>query len=294
MKMNKLSLKKQVLSVLWAIIRLIIILGLCYIIIYPFFIKIANAFKTSADFLDPTVRFIPRNFTFDNITVVSQKLDYFSTLGNTLLVSGICGVLCTFVSSSVGYGLARFNFKGKNLLFVLMILTLVIPPQTVIIPLFLRFKSFFGIANLLGTPLPVFILAATGLSLKNGLYIFMFRQFYRNVPKELEEAAYLDGCGTVSTYINIMLPAAKTMIATIFLLSFSWTWTDTVYNRIFLQDYKILANVISLASVGIDSKVMGANYVGIAALLAVLPLVVVYIFAQRSFVQSIENSGLVG
>lgn len=294
MKMNKLSLKRQVLSVLWAIIRLIIILGLCYIIIYPFFIKIANAFKTSADFLDPTVRFIPRNFTFDNITVVSQKLDYFSTLGNTLLVSGICGVLCTFVSSSVGYGLARFNFKGKNLLFVLMILTLVIPPQTVIIPLFLRFKSFFGIANLLGTPLPVFILAATGLSLKNGLYIFMFRQFYRNVPKALEEAAYLDGCGNVSTYINIMLPAAKTMIATIFLLSFSWTWTDTVYNRIFLQDYKILANVISLASVGIDSKVMGANYVGIAALLAVLPLVVVYIFAQRSFVQSIENSGLVG
>ena len=122
----------------------------------------------------------------------------------------------------------------------------------------------------------------------------MFRQFYRNVPKELEEAAYLDGCGNVSTYLHIMLPAARTMLATIFLLSFSWTWTDTVYNRIFLQDYEILANVVSLASVGIDSKVMGANYIGIAALMSVLPLVVVYIFAQRSFVQSIENSGLVG
>ena len=119
MTMNKLSLKKNVLSIMWAIVRFIIILGLCYIIIYPFFIKIANAFKTSADFLDPTVRFIPRNFTLENIMVVSQKLNYPKALGNTLLVSGICGVLCTFISSSIGYGLARFNFKGRNLLFLL-------------------------------------------------------------------------------------------------------------------------------------------------------------------------------
>ena len=292
--MSKANIRKKTLHFAWAIVRWIIILGLCYIILYPFFIKISNTFKSSSDFLDPTVHFIPRDLTLDNLKRVGEKISYGVSLRNTIAVAGFCGLLTTFISSSVGYGVARFQFRGRTMIFLLMILTLIIPPQTVIIPLFLRFKSFFGVVNLLGTPFPVFILAATGLSLKNGLYIFLFRQFYRNIPKELEEAAYLDGCGNLMTYWYIMLPAAKTILATVFLLSFSWTWTDTVYNRVFLQDFKIFSNVVSLASTGIDSKVMGANYASIAAMISVLPLVVVYLIAQRSFVQSIENSGLVG
>jgi multiple sugar transport system permease protein len=285
--------KKHMADFIFAVFRTVIILGLCYIILYPFFMKIANSFKSYADFIDPTVRFIPKSFTLDNIRRTMDKISYFETLLNTTVISVVVGLVSTFISSFAGYGFARYKFKGKGLLFFGVIFTLIVPPQTVIIPLFVQFKDFLGIWNLLGTIFPVLILALTGLSLKNGLYIFMLRQFYKNMPKELEEAAYLDGCGAMGTYFRIMLPSAKTMLLTIFLLSMAWQWTDMLYNPLFFQEFKLFSSVFSLAASG-ESNIMGANMTSIATLLAVLPLALIYIIAQRFFVQSVERTGIVG
>ena len=289
---NKFS-KKYLSQFLWEVVRAVIIVGLCYVILYPFFIKIVNALKDSVDFLDPTVRFIPKHMTFDNIRRAMEKMEYWKTLMNTTSVAVSIALITTMISALVGYGFARFQFRGKNIMFFAVIFTLIVPPQTVIIPLFLRFHFFFGFLNLLGTPFPVLILALTGLSLKNGLYIFMFRQFFKNMPKELEEASYLDGCNAFNTYNRIMLPSAKTMLITVFLLALSWQWTDLVYNPLFFQDVKVFAKVINLVASG-ESPGMGANMTNIAALLSVVPLAIIYILAQKFFVQSVERSGMEG
>lgn len=280
----------------WKIVRAVIVLGLCFIILYPFFIKIVNAFKGYNDFQNPTVRFIPKEFTIMNIVAVIEKMDYWKALLNTSFVSLGSAVMQMFTSAFIGYGLARFKFKGNGAIFAAVIATLIIPPQTIIIPIFLRFRFFLGLnaLNLIDTPFPMFIMALTGMGLKNGLYIFLFRQLFRNMPKELEEAAYLDGCGTFQTYFRVMVPGAGSMFLTVFLLAFSWQWTDTVYNGLFFSDgFPVLANLVLDVGSG-ETGAMSSNYIGIASLLTILPVGIIYAFTQKFFVQSIDRSGIVG
>lgn len=277
----------------WALVRAVIILGLCYVILYPFFVKTVTAFMPYQDLLDPTVRFIPKHFTLDNLRTVFSRLDYGQTLLNTSLLSVGTALLTTMISSFVAYGFARYAFKGNGLLFAGVILTLIVPPQTIIIPLFLRFRFFAGFLNLLDTPLPIVILSLTGLSLKNGLFIFMLRQFYKNLPHELEEAAWLDGCGAMDTYFRVMLPSARTLLITVFLLSLSWNWTDTLYAPLFLPGVQLFANMVGMSASG-ESPIMAGIMQNLGALLAVMPLALIYIVLQKFFVQSVERAGIVG
>lgn len=277
----------------WALVRAVIILGLCYVILYPFFVKTVTAFMPYQDLLDPTVRFVPKHFTLDNLRTVFSRLDYGQTLLNTSLLSVGTALLTTMISSFVAYGFARYAFKGNGLLFAGVILTLIVPPQTIIIPLFLRFRFFAGFLNLLDTPLPIMILSLTGLSLKNGLFIFMLRQFYKNLPHELEEAAWLDGCGAMDTYFRVMLPSARTLLITVFLLSLSWNWTDTLYAPLFLPGVQLFANMVGMSASG-ESPIMAGIMQNLGALLAVLPLALIYIVLQKFFVQSVERAGIVG
>ena len=278
-----------------SIVRGVIVLGLCFIILYPFLIKIINAFKGYNDFYDPTVRFIPKDFTIKNIVTVIEKMQYWTALRNTAFISITSAILQTLVCASVGYGFARFKFKGNGILFALSIFTLMVPPQTIIIPIFLRFRFFLGLSslNLIDTPFPMIIMAATCMGLKNGLFVFLFRQLFKNMPKELEEAAYLDGCGVFKTYTKVMLPEAGSMLLTVFLLSFSWQWTDTVYNSLIFRDYPMLSNHVLSVGTG-EIWPYAPNYVSIASLLAIIPIALVYAIAQKSFVQSVSRSGIVG
>ena len=281
-------------TIAWRFVRFVILFGLCYVILYPFFIKIVNAFKDISDFNDITVRFIPKHFTLDNLISVVENMDYLNSLKNTFLVAGGAALLQTAVSAIAGYGFAKFKFKLNKPLFFMVIFSLIVPPQTIIIPLFLRFRFFLGFINLIDTPFPIFILSLTGLGIKNALYIFLFRQYFRNTPKELEEAAYIDGCGTFYTFVKIMLPTATSLLMTVLLLSFSWQWTDTLYSSLFLRDYHVLANMVSLAGQTASEAIVASSYIGIGGVLAILPVALIYIFAQKYFIQSLSNSGLVG
>lgn len=285
---------QAVTSLLWKLVRAVILLGLCYIILYPFFIKVVNAFKTYSDFIDPTVRFLPKTFTWGNVRHVVKEMSYWSALQNTLLISVALGALQTLVCAVVGYGFARFQFKGRNLCFFLVIFSLIVPSQTILLPLYLKFKAFLGVFKLIGTAWPLVILSMTGLGIKNGLYIFMFRQFFRNMPKELEEASYLDGCGTLRTFTKIMLPAATAVMTTVFLLALAWQWTDTVFPPLFLDEVNILSKNVSALAQSAGKPIEVANYVNIGAVLAVLPIALIYIVLQKFFVESIDRAGIVG
>lgn len=324
-------------NVIWYIFRLVLLIGIAYIVLYPFYTKIAGSFMGPNDFVNVTVRLIPTKVTFDMYKAIFLELNYTQAFLNTLLLAGTTALLQTFICCFIAYGLAKFKFKGNMLIMLLVVLTMVVPHQTLQFSLFMNFRYFdiFGIFGFLGgggitvfgktflegfinlapkdstfwtstglnmtnTIWPLIVLSITGLGFKNGLYIFMLRQFFRGVPDELEESAYIDGSGTIRTFINIILPLSVPMMITVFLFAFSWQWTDDFYTRLFFTTTK---TVLMPGVVNIPQSLV-TNYAGqnlyysairnTCGLMIIAPLVVLYLFCQRFLIQGIERSGITG
>ncbi|HWT76933.1 MAG TPA: carbohydrate ABC transporter permease [Mobilitalea sp.] len=294
-KIKRMLMPNKIAHLIWKIVRAVIITGLCFIILYPFFLKVVDSFKSVEDLIDPMVKFIPKHFTINNVKSIIQNMDYPKAVAVTALIAGIVGFLQMFTTSLIGYGFARFKFKGHRILFLMVIMTLIVPPQTIVIPMFMKFRFFlFGKVSLIDTIWPIIIMSVTGLGIKNGLYIFMLRQHFRNLPKELEEAAYIDGYNNLQTFFKIILPSSKTMLVTVFLLAFSWQWTDTLYSGLYLRNFPIMPNLMSTAAPIVSSPTMQLILNNSAAVLGILPLALVYFIGQNFFVKGVERSGIVG
>ena len=311
MKLFKQNLRsgRTGMSLLLSICKYVLLIGIAFIIIFPFFTKLSSALMSVTDLNDRTVKYIPKDPTFENIKTVLLYSDYGKALFNTFWISIVNASIQLFISSFVAYGLAKFRFRGRGVIFAFIILTLIIPSVATTTPEYISFKNFdlFGLfrlitgepLNLIGTPIPVFILSLCGLGFKSGIYVFLLRQCFASMPKELNEAAYVDGAGIMRTYFTIMVPLAKPIMITSFLLSFSWSWTDTTYSSIFYGDLTVLPNILSSvqALVGMNDygkTMISSVYVNCASLLVILPLIIFYIFAQRYIIGGIEKSGIVG
>ena len=223
----------------------------------------------------------------------------------------LCGLIQTFMCCVIGYGLAKFKFKGNKLVFLLVIFTMVIPHGTLRLSMFVNFRFFdiFGIfklitgnpLNLMNTYWPLALLSFGGLAFKNGLYIFMMRQFFHGVPDELEESAYIDGSGVFRTFIQIILPLSVPMMITIFLFAFSWQWTDNFYTELFIPNndkFILMPDVVAIPKT-LNTEYAARNLYESAikntcGLLILAPLLVMYVFLQRYLIGGIERSGIVG
>ncbi len=352
-------------NVVWWIFRLVLMIGISYIVLFPFLTKISGSFMSPEDFVDVTVRLIPKNFTLDIYRAIIEELNYWTSFGNTFTLSLVCAVIQTFVCALIGYGFAKFKFRGRNLLFLLVMLTMIVPHQTLQLSMFMEFRYFdiFGIIkllkgggieafghnikeispdvaaffekinipleeiklfkyteirrgqereawkvvmkvtsdgiNLCNTYFPLMLLSLGGLAFKNGLYIFLLRQFFRGVPDELEESAYMDGAGTFRTFIQIILPLSIPMLITVFLFSFCWQWTDDFYSNLFFvtTDTKMLVKLVGIIPSSLKYEYAGQDlyYSAIrntCGIMIIFPLVILYAFCQRFLVQGIEQSGL--
>lgn len=326
-------------SVIWYIFRLLLLIGISYIVLYPFYTKIAGSFMRPEDFVNVTVRLIPTEITLTTYKAIFVGQEYGKAFINTLMLSGSTAIIQTIVCCFIGYGLAKFKFRGSNLVFLLVILTMVVPHKTLQLSLFMNFRYFdifeifgflagggitmFGKTFLAGvidiipdtdfwkwwTPeglnltnkfWPMIILSASGLAFKNGLYIFMLRQFFRGVPDELEESAYIDGSGTIRTFLKIILPLSIPMMITVFLFAFSWQWTDNFYTGLFFTTSKttLMPDIVGIPDV-LTTNYAGQNlyYAAIrntCGLMIIAPLVVLYLFCQQFLIQGIERSGITG
>ncbi len=342
-----------------AIFRLVLMVGISYIVIFPFISKITSSIMAPEDFIDVTVRLIPKNISFDIYEAIVKELGYFDALGNTFVLSFSTAVIQMLICSLIGYGFAKFKFRGRNLIFVLVMVTMIIPHQTLQHSMYLEFRNFdiLGIVRLLkgggiqigdwnvmelgegvanffaslnilpdgiqvgtdtyGEPimmqfkqsgmniansyLPLILMSATGLAFKNGLYIFMLRQFFRGIPDELEESAYMDGCGTFRTFIQIILPLSIPMMITVFLFAFCWQWTDDFYVGL-LNTGVETSNQLLVDLVGAVPPSLKLGYAGqtlyetairnTCGLMIIAPLVILYAFCQNFLVQGIEHSGI--
>ena len=308
-------LKKKFMGVGISVCRFILLFGMCFLILQPIFNKISVSFMEQQDLYDPMVISIPLHFTTENYQLAAQLMNYGSTLINSLVVSLTIALLQIAMSTLVGYGFARFEFPFKKFWFACVIMVILIPPQVISTSLFLHFRFFdiFGIfeavtgstINLRGSVLPYYMMSAGCMGLKNGLYIYMIRQFFRNIPKELEEAAYVDGCGTLKTFLRIMLPDAKPILTSCFLFAFVWQWTDKFYSNMFLGTVELLGPDLAklvdtlgafiMRETGITSSVSTgyANCIlSTGTLMFITPLLILYLFAQKGFVESLSSSGI--
>lgn len=302
---------------LWSIVRGVIVVGICFTILQPLIMKFCVSFMGERDLYDASVKYVPKNFTLNNFKLALSGMEYFTTLIRTMLLAAAVSFVQLVSCLLTAYGFARFRFPFKKLLFACVIFTLVVPPQVIMLPLFMRYRFFdvFGIieastgstVNLLDTYWPFFIQAFTTMGIRNGLYIYMLRQFFKGMPKELEEAAYVDGCGKLRTFAQIMVPSATSMMVTVFLFGFVWQWTDSFYTSLYLNKTKVMSTALSSLAVNVYSQYEGfggtmsfisPGFVSMinntGTVLTIIPLIILYIFCQKSFVEGIERSGIVG
>ena len=308
----------------WFIFRLTLLVGISYVVLFPFFSKIAGSIMHPDDLLDATVRIIPKHFSLDIYKYIILENGYFEALKNTFILSLSTALIQTFVCCIIAYGLAKFKFRGNKAVFIAVIITMLIPREILNFSYSLNFTYFdvFGIfgllsnigilpssiahgANLMNTDWPLMILSFTGLAFKNGLYIFMLRQFFCGVPDELEESAYIDGSGVYRTFVQIILPLSIPMMVTVFMFAFCWQWTDEFYTNIFYagQGNTLLPDIIeelpeTLSAIAKEDKyaavkgIYESSIKNTSGILIIVPLVVLYAFGQKFLVQGIERSGL--
>jgi len=279
----------------------IIILGVCYIILSPIFGIVSRAIMSPEDMANPLIFLIPQNFTLEHIQNAIIHMRYWGSLASTLMFAFGFSVVHVIITSMVGYGFARFRFPGSNALFALVIITIVVPVQAYMVPMFINFRFFMGTNHALtGTPWAMLLLTLTGVGLRSGLYIYIFRQFFRGLPKEIEEAAFIDGAGSLATFIKVMLPNAVPAIITVALFAFVWHYNDTFYTSLLWTGNDFLSTRLmtlghtfeNVAHVRNPLLVQMVVFAGV--MLAITPILTIYLFLQRYFVEGLERSGIVG
>ncbi|MDE6677811.1 MAG: carbohydrate ABC transporter permease [Ruminococcus sp.] len=299
--MNKLPEK------IWAFFRGIILIGVGFIIMYPIIYMVSCAFRESADMNDPSVMWLPKHFTLDVIKDTIKAMDFGNTLKNTLFLNVGCSVVQVISCAVTGYGFARFDFVGKKFLFAFVIMMILVPPQVISLPLYTQFMNFgagmFRV-NLIDSIFTMYLPAVTANGLKSGLMILIFRQFFRGLPKELEDSAYIDGCSPLRTFVEIMLPNALPAVLTVFLFSVVIYWNDYYTSSVFFRNTKTLALVLENLDNELKKNLFGSAEVQISqreqivwkeagCLISITPLLVMYVFLQKYFTAGIEHSGLV-
>lgn len=301
----------------WRVIRGVIIIGICFIILQPLFVKLSAAVMSESDLYDSSVKYIPKNFTLDNFKMAFEGMNLKVTMLRTALLSGGVAVLQLMSCLVTAYGFARFRFPGRKLLFGCVLFTMIVPPQIIMLPMFMFYRFFDplgfasavtgGSVNLIDTVWPYIIQAVTCTGFKNGLYIYMLRQFFKGMPRELDEAAFVDGCGKFRTFVQIMLPSAVPMMITVFLFGFVWQWTDNFYASLYLPTTKVMATSLGSLAATVYSQYESfggsMNFIspGFASMMnntgviiTVVPLILLYLICQRHFIEGIERSGIVG
>ncbi|MBP3610426.1 MAG: carbohydrate ABC transporter permease [Lachnospiraceae bacterium] len=293
------------------VLQIAIIVGVSYVILSPVIGMLVNSFSSDRDAFNPMVFVVPEYPTLERYQLAILRMDYWPTIGRNILYVLSLTLIQVFICSMVGYGFARFDFPFKKLLFGCVVVMIVIPSHTIMLPLYTTFRNFdpAGIAtaitgapiNLMGTPWPMYVMSFLGCGVRAGLYIYIFNQFFRGLPKEIEEAAFVDGAGMWYTYFRIMLMNASPAVITVTVFSMVWQFNDTFFSNLFLvsPDIVISKKISTLQSViANQDKILNVTiqelYLHAGIILVLLPIILIYLLLQRYFIEGVERSGIVG
>ena len=282
---------------------LLICIGFIYI--YPILHMISSSLMSLDDLLDSSIRWLPSSFNFSNFAQAAASMNYWTALWQSIVLAGVPTV-CNLVSCSVtGYALARFDFPGKKIVMGIIILTFVLPSQITMIPTYVLYSNL-GILNTIWA----FVLPALFAQGFNApIFILIFMQFFKQIPKVLIEAARIDGAGHFKAFFRVALPSAAPAFITVALFSFVWYWNESYLTELYVHGVYGASDWTSLvvqldnfasnfssyqqtATAGATNLNESINMAG--TLLSILPLLILYFVLQRHFVESIDRTGITG
>ena len=319
----------KVMQKLWALGRQLFMLGISYVVLYPLLYMVSNAFKPVEQYYDPSVVWIPKSLTMENFKIVALVMDIGNVMKNTVIIELLPAIISAMVCMMIGYGLARFNFRGKRFVVACVILTIIVPQQTIASSLYSSFRyfDFLGILkflhrfipavdtiNLIGTPWVTILPSLLGVGLKSGIFIFIYMQFFTGLPKELQEAAAIDGASHFQYFFKVVLPLSATIVAVLSVYYGVGKWNDYYTGLVYMKDKSILPlqtvlrqilatlnyNASDFAEMFDDmakqqEAVRIANVVKYCAIIvSTVPAVILYLFMQKYFVKGVMIGSIKG
>ncbi len=288
-------------GLLFNIVLYALLIAIGFVYLNPLLFMFITSIKSAGDLLNPMVQWVPTELYLGNYVKAFRVLNYPNTLMISFLMSVTPAALQTFVASLVGYGLARYRFRGKSLIFLLILATFIIPPQNTVIPQMLTYRQF----GLLGDPLALILPALLGQGYRSAIFILIFYQGFLSLPKVLEESARLDGASDLRIFRTIAMPAALPAYIVSMIFSTVWYWNETFLTAIFLEGgittlpmqlsrfVQAYENLYPPGVVNIFDRLNEAVKMS-GTFLNILPLLVMYFILQRWFVESVERTGVTG
>lgn len=317
LKVQRIS--KKGVSIGTSLIRLLMLLSVGFVIIYPLFYMITNSLVSKDAYFNSTRIWIPTSFNVKgNYKLAMECLDFAPGLLSTLTHEIVSALIEVCSCAIAAYGFARFDFKGKNILMGMLFMTILVPDMMIMLPRMVNYShlDFFGILglvekltgatirpNILNSVWAFWLPSLFGIGLRSGILIFIYIQFFKGLPRELEEAAWVDGAGPLKTFLAIAIPSSGVVILTVSVFSLIWHWNDTLLARMFLSENHTLATNLDMygdmlfAKFGIlagDREPEAAAYMMAACVLFVTPMLIFYMIVQRWFIESIDRVGITG
>lgn len=302
------ALKRRFRVVAAVTFHYVLLFGLSFVFIYPMLYMFSKSLMTPADLTDASVQWLPKKLSFFNYEYAFEELVFVKSFFNSMVTSLIPALIQILSCAIAGYGLARYRFPGYTLLLGMVLFSFLVPPQTIVVPLYMLFSDM----NWINTYLPYIVPPLFGHGLRGALFVLIFMQFFRGLPYQMEEAARIDGASAFRTFWSIMMPLARPAMLVVFLFSLVWHWNDlfqpslyTMLNENFnLTQYLSIMDgkgeqELSQGLGGAASDLVGLaptfqNRVMAGALMTILPMLLLYLFTQRYFVEGVERAGIAG
>ena len=317
LKTSPVKTKKRLMSIGLSTFRYLMLTVIGYIVIYPLLYMVSGSIKPLKALLDVRFIWVPRYISFDMFETAFEYLDFLPSLGRTLSLQMVSAFIEVFICAAIAYGFSRFEFRGKSIATAFLMLSLMVPLPMYSLSLSVNFRQldFLGILGLINnltgldlrlnvfdTDLVYWLPSLFGVGIRAGMLIYIYIQFFKGLPKELEDAAYVDGAGPIRTFLQIALPSSGVVIVTVTVLSVVWHWNENFLASLcFTNHTRPLSVMISQIEVPLhqDGLWLGtqpiANTIVFASCLVFIAIpLVLYLILQRKFVKSIDRVGITG
>lgn len=271
-----------------------------YVFLKPIFDMVSKSIMTAADLIDPSITWIAKHPTFDNFSSALKTLNVPSSLINSIWFSGLLAIAQTAVSAMAAFALSRYTFRGRNIWYIMLILAFILPVPLLTVPRIMIFNELYVLTGikLIGSIWPQFLMSLLGQGAYSTMLILIFYNFFNMIPKSLDEAAMIDGAGSLKVFYHIAIRLSMATILVVFLFSFVFNWNETYTTSTMLRNtVELLPAKLALfdseATGGVTSNVNEAQKMA-ATLISIAPLLILYSLVQKQFIQGIENTGITG
>jgi multiple sugar transport system permease protein len=289
------------------LIKYILLIGIGFVYLYPILYMISTSLMSIDDLLDASIKWIPSKIYMENYFKAFKVMNFWGSLKDSIIVAGLPTLIQVCTCAIIGYGFARFEFKGKKIMLAILLFSFILPTQVTMMPTYVLFTNFKLVGSLNAFNIP----ALLGQGIKAQIFILIFFQFFKQVPQALIEAAQIDGAGYFRSFLRISLPSAIPAILVVFLFSTVWYWNESYLTTLYIAG-KGTANSNAWTSLVVELKNFEDIYaqynqgsqqqlgninesINMAGtMLSILPILLMYAVLQKYFVESIDRTGITG